>query len=1482
MKFTKQKQKFYTQLVLTILWLISGLIMNKSVSAQITPDNTLGTESSVVNRVNEIKDLINGGATRGGNLFHSFQEFNVGENRSVYFGNPTGIENILTRVTGGNVSNILGTLGVEGTANLFLINPNGIYFGKDAVLDIRGSFTATTADEIKLGADGLFSATNPESSNLLTVQPGALFRNAIKNQISEIRNEGNLQVDAGKNITFFSANLINTGGLTAPGGIIQLTGTENLQVRGNIETNTLLLDTKNLTVGEDDSSTMDKGTLEGLSGNTNLIFQAINDITINPLVDNNLNLTDGSGDIIFTADADDNGIGNFQMDGKDTIKTNGRNVEIKGISLDVGDIDTSAEMGGGNITLTAEGDIFTQNLNSSSVSFSESGNGGAIFLSTNKGNISTQYLYSYKSSYLGNGNGGLISISTNQGNIFAVGLNSSSSSYSGNGNGGNITLNTSQGYIHTQFLDSSSSSSQGKAGNGGEIVLQSKEGDIIFKQYLNSSSYSNSGAGGKGGDIFLVASGDIFAQDIYSSTNSFLGSGENGGDIFLVASGDIITEYLNSSSYSFSGSGGNGGGISLVAGGNIFTQDIYSHSNSESGTANGGAITLSTNKGNISTTNLESYSSSSSGIGNGGSITLSSKYGDIFTANLNSSSYSFSETVNGGAITVSTNKGNITTGNLNSSSKIYSGNAGNGGAITVSTNEGDIYTQKLETTSSARTGEAGNGGAITLSTNKGNIITHDLISESFSSLLANSGNGGAISISSNQGDIFTGNLDSSSASFGAKGGNGGNIFLSSNQGDIFTGNLDSSSASFDGKGGNGGNIFLSSNQGNINTQDLESYSYSKSEDTRNGGGIFLTSGGYITGTVFSSFSVSESKISGKGGNVTLAAKNQITDLEILTLSSSSQSGDVQVNGFGDLSVINTDIVTSKTLTIKNPLTDENIIINVGGVGQSGNVNITGTGNITFQDSRIESDTRGSDPAGNVNITSPSDITFNNSQISSKTNSTGSAGNIQIEANKLTLTDTSEISASTTANGKAGDITLNASKMELAGIVGVFAETQGEAPAGTLKLNPYQNQPNLDITLFPKSRISASTTAAGKGGDLIITAPENINISGQGKLEVESTGTGDAGNISITTQNLNITDGVEISASTINNGKGGNINLKANTFTATNGAQFLTTSSGNAQAGNINLIVKDNITLDGTDTGIFANTTPGSTGKSGSITIDPQTLIIRNGAGIGVNSQGRGEGGDVSITAGTLSLDNQAFISAETANSQGGNINLTNNLLLMRNQSRITATAGTEGAGGNGGNININSPLIVAFPNENSDITANASEGNGGNINITTQALFGLEFRPQQTSKSDITASSQFGIAGNVQINRPDVDPTSGLLELPGNVIDIESLNKDVCAIKDGKIAGGSSFIITGKGGLPADTNELISNSPAYLEWEKNTETVTETKPSSAKVTQRNKNEIPDIREAQGWIMTPDGRVILTANASQVTLQSHQDNLPDCQ
>jgi len=182
------------------LCLVSGLVVKlgvgiffNPVSAQIIPDATLGSEGSRFIEGVEI-DRIEGGAARGVNLFHSFTEFNVLDGQQVYFANPGGIENILSRVTGGNGSDIFGTLGVLGNANLFLVNPNGIVFGPNARLDVAGSFVASTGNGFNFSDGSSFSATNPEAPPLLTINVTPGLQYGASQPQAEIVNQGNLGV----------------------------------------------------------------------------------------------------------------------------------------------------------------------------------------------------------------------------------------------------------------------------------------------------------------------------------------------------------------------------------------------------------------------------------------------------------------------------------------------------------------------------------------------------------------------------------------------------------------------------------------------------------------------------------------------------------------------------------------------------------------------------------------------------------------------------------------------------------------------------------------------------------------------------------------------------------------------------------------------------------------------------------------------------------------------------------------------------------------------------------------------------------------------------------------------------------------------------------------------------------------------------------------------------------------------------------------
>jgi filamentous hemagglutinin family protein len=205
---------------------------------QVLPDSTLNTQ--VTRSLNDF--TITGGSTSGTNLFHSFQEFSIPTGGSAIFNNATNIQNIFSRVTGGTVSNIDGLLKANGTANLFLLNPNGILLGGNAFLNIGGSFIATTASSIKF-ADGLELTANASTPPLLTMSvPIGLQFGSTASSI-QVQGQGNdgivptaklgIVAQPGRTIALVGGDVSFSGGVvTAPVGRIEVgavgSGTVNL------------------------------------------------------------------------------------------------------------------------------------------------------------------------------------------------------------------------------------------------------------------------------------------------------------------------------------------------------------------------------------------------------------------------------------------------------------------------------------------------------------------------------------------------------------------------------------------------------------------------------------------------------------------------------------------------------------------------------------------------------------------------------------------------------------------------------------------------------------------------------------------------------------------------------------------------------------------------------------------------------------------------------------------------------------------------------------------------------------------------------------------------------------------------------------------------------------------------------------------------------------------------------------------------------
>ena len=492
-------------------------------------------------------------------------------------------------------------------------------------------------------------------------------------------------------------------------------------------------------------------------------------------------------------------------------------------------------------------------------------------------------------------------------------------------------------------------------------------------------------------------------------------------------------------------------------------------------------------------------------------------------------------------------------------------------------------------------------------------------------------------------------------------------------------------------------------------------------------------------------------------------------------------------------------------------------------------------------------------AGNIQVNATENIRLNNSFITNlyQAQTNGQGGDVNINTNTLRLENGAVISASTLGRGKGGNLTVDAQNVE---IIGVREDGLSSALSAVAGSNFTGDAGNLTIrtnTLLVKdgAEINSNTFGQGKGGNLSIDA-QDIQVSGTSEdgsdvsalsASAEPNSTGDAGNLSIKTNSLLVKDGGLIRATTIGEGKGGNLSVDASDI------QLIGTTKDNEFS-----------------SGLFTSAEANSTGNAGNLTVNADILQLEDKAKLSVESLGTGRAGNLIVNADSIRLNNNALLSANTGNNEidsdteQATININSRELIMRRGSNIFTNATGENVVG--GNINIDTDLLVA--NENSDISANSENFRGGNVRINAEGVFGTQFRSQPTPQSDITATGVTeDSSGTEEVITPRTDINNGLVELPTTPEDTQIA--DACSTPG---YARSSFTITGKGSLPpSPLQPLVGrlNRTKLATLDKN-----EVIQTQQIQTRKKEPSIKRIVEAQGWIKTKDGEIILVAHNPQ--------------
>ena len=644
-----------TQLWMQVLCQISIVLSSHyAVLAQVVPDQTLpvGERSQVSGNPNI---QINGGAARGSNLFHSFQQFSILTGGSASFNNPANIANIITRVTGSTRSEIDGLIRANGTANLFLINPNGIIFGANAQLNIGGSFIASTANSINFADDFRYSATEPQTAPLLTISVPTGLQFGQNTKGIRVVGEGHsltaqdpvfspltrgisqgLQVFPGRTLALVGGEVVLTGGtLKAEGGRIELGSVGQGDISLSSAPSGWILDYKNVSSFREVQ--LSKQSLVDASGTRPGFIS---------LQGNSISVSDGS--VVLLQNQGGQPGGQINVKAAESLEVSGitpsRKVTSNLISQTLG----SGK--GGDITISAKR-VIVRNGGQLSANTFGTGDGGSLALNASQSvqligvsSVNPLATSNIATVTYNSGNAGNLTASTEQlavldGGVFA----STSFGAAGTGNSGNVAVNAT-GIVEVSGVEplfrqpSVLSAGAGNAGAGGTLTINTPKLVVRGGGSVSTATLAD----GKAGNLVVNASDSVeVSGQVQGALNRVSSIGS-----FARRTDPILAKLLGLPPVPTGGSGDvtiNTGRLK-VAGGAVI--DVRNDGPGNGGTLRVNATSiLLDNRGSITATtisgeggnidlNIRDFSllrnssqitASAGGSGNGGNITFNSK-----------------------------------------------------------------------------------------------------------------------------------------------------------------------------------------------------------------------------------------------------------------------------------------------------------------------------------------------------------------------------------------------------------------------------------------------------------------------------------------------------------------------------------------------------------------------------------------------------------------------------------------------------------------------------------------------------------------------------------------------------------------------------------------------------------------------------------------------------------------------------------------